>query len=166
MTSDGNAVVRGLFLDFPALRSCAARLKALGIRLADMSVLLADGSVVTATAVEFLQTHTGKAEASSNDLARPQISASTLTKALLSLGIPAYISEGLERRMRNGGTLLSVRCNASVSENVGEILIETGAEDVSCAPTKRIGVRPRQGAPKRPYSRQSVVVSRDQAASA
>ncbi len=166
MTADGNATVRGLFLNFPALRACADRLKALGIRLADMSVLLADGSVVTATAVEFLRTHSAKPEALSNDLPRPQSSASTLTKALLSLGIPAYISEGLECRMRNGGILLSVRCNGSVAESVEGIFIESGAEDVSCAPEKRIEVLPREGSRKQPYRPQPAQVWQQRTASA
>lgn len=166
MSADGNGIVRGLFLDFPALRACAERLKTLGIRLADTSVLLPDGSVVTATAVEFLRTQSVRAKALSNDAARPQNSASALAKALLSLGIPAYISEGLECRIRNGGILLSVRCNASVAENVEGIFIESGAEDVSSASAKRIEVLPREGPRKQPYNPQPVPVWRERAASA
>ncbi len=166
MAVNGNGIVRGLFLNFSALRACAERLKMLGIRLADMSVLLPDGSVVTATAVEFLRTHSAKAEGLSNDAARPQTSASTLTKVLLSLGVPAYISEGLECRMRNGAILLSVRCNASVAESVEGIFTEGGGEDVSSASAKRIEVLPREGSRKQPYSPQPVSVWRERAASA
>lgn len=166
MTADENATVRGLFLNFPALRACAGLLKTLGIRLADMSVLLADGSIVTATAVEFLRTQSAKPEALSTHPTRPQTSASTLTKALLSLGIPAYISEGLECRMQNGGILLSVRCNGSVRERVEGIFIEAGAEEVSCAPEKRMEVLPCERARKRPFSPQPLPVSRERAVSA
>lgn len=166
MTDDGNASVRGLFLNFPALRACADRLKTLGIRLADMSVLLADGSVVTATAVDFLQTHSTKPEALSHGSARHQTTASTLTKALLSLGIPAYISEGLERIMRNGAILLSVRCNGSVAESVEGIFIESGGEDVSCAPEKRIEVLPREGSQKQTYRPQPAQAWQQRAVSA
>lgn len=151
MTVNGNAIVRGLFLSFPALRSCADRLKTLGIRFADMSVLLADGSIVSATAVEFLQMHNAKSAAPSDDPARHHVCASTLTRALLSLGIPAYISEGLECRIRNGGILVSVRCDGSVAASVEGVFIQSGGEDVSCAPEKRIEVLHREGSRKQTY---------------
>lgn len=165
MTANGNAVVRGLFLDFEGVRTCAGRLKILGVRPADLSVLLPDGSVVAATAIEFLKDRNARAQGLSSDARRPQTSASTLTRALLSMGIPVYISERLECRMRNGGVLLSLRCHSSIMEAAEAILSESGAEDVSSAPKKRIEILAR-GDSRKPYVPEALQVWPERAASA
>ncbi len=64
--------------------------------------------------------------------------ASALTKTLLTLGVPVYDSERLESKIRNGGILVSVRCNDSVIEQARQILIHTGAQDVSIARDAKI----------------------------
>lgn len=163
MTVNENAIVRGLFLDFPDLRTCAERLKILGIRPADLSVLLPDGSLINATAVECTRGRSVAGEGFSTDAARRQTSTSILTKALLSLGIPAYISERLECRMRNGGILLSLRCNGSVVENAETIFFESGAEDVMSTPEKRIEIVPRDGSRKQRYTPKPIPVWHERA---
>lgn len=134
MKDDRNGIVRGLFLGFSKLRTCAERVKALGIRPPSIFVLLPDGSVVPASAVEFLQRRSeGAARDGQNE---HQASSAALTRALLSVGLPAYIAEGLEVKMKNGGVLLFVRCECHVLEKLEEVFVETGAEDVSSVPDR------------------------------
>src|SRR5262245_34323339 len=52
--------------------------------------------------------------------------------ALVGMGIPEYEAKRYEGRIKSGGILLSVNChNAKWTKKAKEILVETGAEDVS-----------------------------------
>lgn len=141
METGRNTLVRGLYADFPSLRTCADALKAQGLSAADMSVLLADGTVVTATSIEFLTSRKRTSDGSQvNRRSEEPSSASALSRALMAFGVPVYVFERLESRMRNGGILLSVRCNGSLLENVEGIFVETGAEEISFVAERRTEV--------------------------
>jgi hypothetical protein len=52
--------------------------------------------------------------------------------ALVGMGIPEYEAKRYEGRVKSGGILLSVHCdNSEWTKKAKEILLETGAEDVS-----------------------------------
>jgi hypothetical protein len=56
---------------------------------------------------------------------------------LVGLGIPEYEAKRYERRVKNGGILVSVHCdNSEWSDRAEELLKEAGAEDVSSAGEK------------------------------
>ena len=54
------------------------------------------------------------------------------TGALIGMGIPEFEAKRYEGRLKNGGLLLSVRCDtAEEIKRAKEVLKATGAEDVS-----------------------------------
>ncbi len=147
MPAGRNSTLCGLYLNFASARSCIDGVKSIGIRANDISVALPDGSIMSAVPIPSdprrieaaVRNRSGAAaSAYPGYSARVAPLASALTKALLTLGIPVYDSERLESKIRNGGILVSVRCNDSVIEQVRQILIQTGAQDVSVARDARI----------------------------
>jgi len=60
-----------------------------------------------------------------------------LLGALLGMGIPEYVAQRYEGRVKEGGVLVSVHCDTSNEvSRAEELLKETGAEDVSSASEK------------------------------
>jgi len=141
MSTDRPSMLCGLHLDFACVRGCVEGMKAIGIRTTDVSMVLPDGSIMSAIptpraprSFQDLEDHDTTAEnIRPNYTARVRSSASALTKTLFALGIPAYDSERLESKIRNGAILVSVRCSYLLVERVKEVFIETGALDVSFA---------------------------------
>jgi hypothetical protein len=137
MPTDRLSTLCGLYLHFASVGSCVEGMKTVGIRTTDISVVLPDGSIMSA-----IPTRRGShlSEDEDNDLASdagcPSYSArvtsfaSVLAKTLSTLGIPAYDSERLDSKIRNGGILVSVRCTRLLAECVKEVFIQTGALDV------------------------------------
>lgn len=132
MTS-GNLTVCGLYINFVGVRQCAQSLKNAAIRPSDISVLLQNGSIISAAPIandSAALNNGGELDFAHGDGA-PGVSGS-LTRTLLSLGIPVYDSERLGERIHNGGVLVLVRCNdIAAAENIKQTLIETGARDFS-----------------------------------
>lgn len=133
----------GLYMSFAAVRNCVDALKVINIRPGDVSVLLQDGSIVSAAP---LSRETAKAETiglngvhsgersgtlpGSSYVERMR--SSSLTRTLLTLGIPVYDSERLEERIQNGGILVLVRCSdVAAFDKVKDVLIGTEAQDIS-----------------------------------
>lgn len=135
-----SATVCGLYLHFSALRDCVEGVKSVGVRDTDISLVLPDGSLTSAVP---LPRDPQKLEAAIHSRTRAYEPApdgctmrfapmaAALTKTLLMMGVPAYDSERLESKIRNGGMLLSIRCDDSVAEQVRRILGQTGAHDIS-----------------------------------
>jgi hypothetical protein len=163
MLADRNSTLCGLYLDFASVRNCVEGVKSIGIRTNDISVALPDGSIMSATPVP---TDPQRAEATMRMRnctpaampARPGHSggiaplASALTKTLLTLGVPVYDSERLESKIRNGGILVSARCNDCVIEEARQILIQTGAQDVLVARDTKIEPERCSAPRKEPYA--------------
>jgi len=60
-----------------------------------------------------------------------------LLGALVGMGIPEYVAQRYEGRVKAGGVLLSVHCDTSNEvERAEKLLKETGAEDISSASEK------------------------------
>ena len=130
----GNLTVCGLYINFAGVRECAQSLKNAAIRPSDISVLLQNGSIISAAPIlndgarlnnadEFDPAHRDGALS---------MSSGSLTRTLLSLGIPVYDSERLAERIHNGAVLVLVRCNdIAAAKNVKQTLIDTGAHDFS-----------------------------------
>lgn len=136
--TDRVSVFCGLYLDFGTVRICVEGMKTAGVRITDVSMVLPDGSIMSAG----LTSRTPRSfesddEASQNSqmhyTARVTSSSSELAKTLSILGIPAYDSERLESKIRNGGILVSVRCNRLLAEQVKEVFFQTDALDTSFA---------------------------------
>lgn len=128
----------GLYLDFATVRGCVEAMKAAGIRTTDLAMVLSDGSIMSAIPTPRASRPLENGDNTFQDLgssytARVMSFASALTKTLFTLGIPAYDSERLESKIRNGGILMSVRCSRLLAERVKEVFIQTGALDVSFA---------------------------------
>lgn len=137
MQADRPSTLCGLYLDFASIRNCVEGMKAAGIRTTDLAIVLSDGSIMSAIPTpraprSFEDNNTIREGVGPNYTARVSSSATALTKTLFTLGIPAYDSERLESKIKNGGILVSVRCNRLLAERVKEIFIQTGALDISC----------------------------------
>lgn len=135
-----NLSLCGLYLNFSGVRSFVDELRSIGIRATDISVALPDGSITSASLISIDPQRLEAAVRSSGTVAAPTRSgysarvtslASGLTKTLFTLGVPVYDSERVESKIRNGGILVSVRCHDSALEQVRDVLIRTGAQDVS-----------------------------------
>ena len=136
MSADRCPTLCGLYLDFATVRSCVEAMKAAGIRTTDLAMVLSDGSIMSAIPTpraprSFEDCDTTSEHVRLSYTARATSFTSALTKTLSTLGIPGYDSERLESKIRNGGILVSVRCNRSLAERVKETFIQTGALDVS-----------------------------------
>lgn len=136
--TDRVSVLCGLYLDFGAVRSCVDGMKTAGVRTTDISMVLPDGSIMSAgLASRTPRSFEGNDEAPQNShmhyTARVISSSSELARTLSILGIPAYDSERLESKIRNGGILVSVRCNRLLAERVKEVFFQTDALDISFA---------------------------------
>lgn len=130
----GSFTVCGLYIDFAGVRECAQSFKNAAIRPSDISVLLPNGSIISAVPIanddprmsnggESDRTHSGNGSG---------LSSSSLTRTLLSLGIPVYDSERLAERIHNGGVLVLVRCDdIAAAENIKQAFMDTGAHDFS-----------------------------------
>lgn len=130
----GSFTVCGLYLTFAGVRECAQSLRNAAVRPSDISVLLQNGSIISAVPIanddprmsnggELDRTHCGNGSGPSS---------SSLSRTLLSLGIPVYDSERLAERIQNGGVLVLVRCNdIAAAENIKQALMDTGAHDFS-----------------------------------
>ena len=147
MPAGRNSTLCGLYLNFASVRNCVEGVRSIGVRTNDISVALPDGSIMSATPIPsdpqrveaVVRNRSGvSASACPGRAARVAPLASALTKTLLTLGVPVYDSERLESKIRNGGILVSVRCNDSVIEQARQILIHTGAQDVSIARDAKI----------------------------
>lgn len=144
MPTERTSTLCGLYLDFASVRSCVEGMKTAGIRTMDVTMVLPDGSIMSATATpraprSFRDGGTAFENGRSNYTARVRSFTSALTKTLFTLGIPAYDSERLESKIRNGGILVSVRCNRLLAEGVKEVFVQTDALDVSSARDAGIG---------------------------
>jgi hypothetical protein len=135
-----NVMLCGLYLNFAGVRDCVVGVKSTGVRTTDMSLILPDGSITSAVTIpidpqrfEAILRNRGAALGPGRPsyAARVTPMAVALTKTLLTMGVPAYDSERLESKIRNGGFLISIRCGDSVVEQVREVLIQTGAQDIS-----------------------------------
>ena len=130
----GNLTVCGLYINFVGVRECAQSLKNAAIRPSDISVLLQNGSIISAAPIandSARLNHSEELDPAHRDGA-PGVSSSSLTRTLLSLGIPVYDSERLADRIHNGGVLVLVRCNdIAAADNIKQTLVETGAHDFS-----------------------------------
>jgi hypothetical protein len=63
-----------------------------------------------------------------------------LIGALVGMGIPEYEAKRYERRIKEGGVLLSVHCDTSDElTRARDLLEETGAEDISSTGEKSVG---------------------------
>ncbi|MHB8412627.1 MAG: hypothetical protein ACYDDI_11880 [Candidatus Acidiferrales bacterium] len=102
---------------------------------------MATGRLKVTAANESCVPNGGSAAGASQD-ALPSFLASTtrisapasgiFTSTLLNLGVPVYDTERYESLIRNGGVLVSVRCDSTISlDRVREILKQTGAADIS-----------------------------------
>jgi hypothetical protein len=140
MPAGRNATLCGLYLDFLSARDGVETVKSTGIRAVDMSLILPDGSLASAIAIprdaeRFVAAIHGRDAAPVSGRASYATSVTptsgALTKTLLMMGVPAYDSERLESKIKNGGILLSIRCDDSTAEQVRDVLIRTGAQDVS-----------------------------------
>lgn len=135
MPAGRNATLCGLYVNFAALGDCVEKLKSTAVRTVDMSLVLPDGSLTSAFPAsrdpQGLEAaiHGRSASNPGRVGAAPVVGA--LTKTLLMVGVPVYDSERLESKIRNGGILLSIRCDDSAAEQVRDILIRTGAHDIS-----------------------------------
>ena len=137
--SGNNTTIFGIYLNFASLRKCVDCLKAIGCRTTDISVLSPDHGATTP--LGSVDGEAVTAAASSEAIMVGSLGWFTyirtppvglLTRALTSLGVPAYEAERYENRIKNGGLLLSVRSASPVwTERIGEILKETGAEEMS-----------------------------------
>lgn len=126
----GNLTVCGLYLNFAGVRECAQALKTAAIRPTDISVLLQNGSIISAAPIANDGAHLNHTD--DLDPAHRGVSSGSLTRTLLSLGIPVYDSERLADRIHNGGVLVLVRCDdLAAAENIKQTLVETGAHDFS-----------------------------------
>lgn len=126
----GNLTVCGLYLNFAGVRECAQALKTAAIRPTDISVLLQNGSIISASPIANDGAHLNHTD--DLDPAHRGVSSGSLTRTLLSLGIPVYDSERLADRIHNGGVLVLVRCDdLAAAENIKQTLVETGAHDFS-----------------------------------
>jgi hypothetical protein len=133
----------GLFVSFGSVRKCVEALKTVNIRPGDVSVLLADGSIVSAAPlnreaakpelVGLNGDHSGEKRGSlPSGSYVERMRSSSLTRTLLTLGIPVYDSERLQERIQNGGILVLVRCSElGAFEKIKDVLIGTGAHDIS-----------------------------------
>jgi hypothetical protein len=133
----------GLFVSFGSVRKFVEALKAVNIRPGDVSVLLPDGSIVSASplkreagkpeAVGLNGDHSGEKRGSlPGGSYVERMRSSSLTRTLLTLGIPVYDSERLQERIQNGGMLVLIRCSdAAAFDNIKDVLIGTGAQDIS-----------------------------------
>lgn len=135
-----SATLCGLYLDFAPLRDCATEVLSIGVRPVDLALVLPDGSLTSALSI--LRDSERLGVAIRNRLASPRsgdcVGASrfapltgALTKTLLMMGVPAYDSERLESKIRNGGMLLSIRCDESCVAQVRNILVQTSAHEIS-----------------------------------
>jgi hypothetical protein len=62
-----------------------------------------------------------------------------LVGVLVGMGIPEYEAKRYEGRVKNGGVLLSVHCDTSDEiTKAKDLLVETGAEDISSAGEKAV----------------------------
>lgn len=134
----GRVAICGLYLSFASLRSCIERVKSLGVHASDVSIALPDGSIMCAmpiaTDLQKLEAVIRRSRAFDRRSGEPIccVKISTgLNKTLLTLGVPVYDSERFESKIRNGGILVSIRCTAFSAEQVREVLMQTGAEDIS-----------------------------------
>src|ERR1017187_8943776 len=63
-----------------------------------------------------------------------------LVGALVGMGIPEYKAKRYEGRVKNGGILLSVHCDASDSTKRAKLILEaTGAQDIASTGEKSAG---------------------------
>lgn len=140
MPAGRSVTLCGLYLRFSALRECVDGIKLLGARATDISLVLPDGSLTSAAplpkdpqkleaAIHSRAVASAPGPGGSSTHVAPM--AAALTKTLLMMGVPAYDSERLESKIRNGGMLLSIRCDDSAAEQVRAILLQTGAHDIS-----------------------------------
>lgn len=139
--SDGrSATLCGLYVDFGPLRDCITEVMSIGVRPVDLALVLPDGSLTSALSI--LRDSERLGVAIRNRVAAPGSGggvgasrfaplAGALTKTLLMMGVPAYDSERLESKVKNGGILLSIRCDESCVAQVRNILVQTGAHDIS-----------------------------------
>lgn len=131
-----NATLCGLYLDFAALRDGVEKAGAAGVAAVDMTLILPDGSLTSAVPIarepERLRAavHSRAGRGPGRRGATPVVGA--LTKTLLAMGVPVYDSERLESKISNGGILLSIRCDESARERVRSVLLQSGAQDISC----------------------------------
>lgn len=157
MPTDRLSTLCGLYLDFASVGSCVEGMKTAGIRTTDVSMVLPDGSIMAA-----FPTRRASRSFEPNQLPSDQIRtsysakvtsfASALAETLFTLGIPAYDSERLDSKIRNGGILVSVRCNRLLAERVKEVFTQTGALDVSFTRNAGTpGVETYAAAKERPY---------------
>lgn len=134
MPASRNATLCGLYLNFAALSDCVERVKSTGVRTVDMSLILPDGSLTSAISIpknpQRLEAAMQSRGPSSPGVGAPP-TVGALTKTLLMMGVPVYDSERLESKIRNGGILLSIRCDGPEAELVRDVLIQTGAQDIS-----------------------------------
>ncbi|MGB6875056.1 MAG: hypothetical protein WBD87_03380 [Candidatus Acidiferrales bacterium] len=160
-----NLSLCGLYLNFASVRNCVDGVKSFGVRTSDISMALPDGSIMSAMPIPSDpqrveasgRNRSGAAASAYPDYsARVAPLASALTKALLTLGVPVYDSERLESKIRNGGILVSVRCSDSVIEKVTQVLIQTGAQDVSVARDTKVELERCSVTRKEPYASPSV----------
>lgn len=135
-----NTMLLGLYLSFAGVRDCVVGVKSIGVRATDMSLILPDGSITSAVTIpidpqrfEAVLRNRGTAPGLGQPCFAPRVKPMpiALTKTLLTMGVPAYDSERLESKIRNGGILISIRCDDSVVEQVREVLIQTEAQDIS-----------------------------------
>lgn len=134
MPTDRPSTLCGLFLDVVSVGSCVEGMKSAGIRTTDVCMVLPDGSIMSAIPTRRVSRSYGDNDAPSDRVrhpARVTALASALTETLSTLGVPAYDSERLDLKIRNGGILVSVRCSRLLAEHVREVFIQTGALDVS-----------------------------------
>jgi hypothetical protein len=162
MLSGRKVTLCGLYLDFAGVSECMAGAKSIGLRGSDVSVILADASATSAMPVlgntQRLQAavlgRTASAVSGGPSCAvRVAPAGGAVTKTLLTLGVRVYDSERLEYKILNGGILVVVRCNNSVSEQVRDMLIRTGAQDLSVARESKVDLE------RRPFSRSETYAS-------
>ena len=139
----------GLYPSMSALYTGAEALKAAGFRQTDISVLYPDKSgAATAPAFgELLAYLSGigaitfpgvgpflAAGPIANSFAELGAAASGLLKSLVRLGLPDYVAESYEGRLKQGGLMMTVHCDDDVwAGRANNILQETGAEQVEIA---------------------------------
>jgi hypothetical protein len=137
MPAGRNVTLCGLYLDFAALRDCVEGVKSTGVCAVDISLVLPDGSLMSAAPIpkdrQRLEAAIHSRGLGCGQARTPRVTpvAGALTRTLLTMGVPVYDSERLESKIRNGGILLSIRCDDSVAEQVQNVLIQTGAHDIS-----------------------------------
>jgi hypothetical protein len=154
MCNGRNVTLCGLYLNFASVRDFVESVKPIGLRSSDMSIILPDGSVMSVMPIPSEPQVLREAAQNRGTAysARVKTAATALTKTLLTLGIPVYDSERLEYKIRNGGVLVSIRCSDSAIAQVREILIQTGAQDLSVARDLKFSPERSSGPGEQPYT--------------